>query len=318
MLKYMGKLIMLLNKFLIETSKILCKKSYYNPNRICKILRPSQGDKLTCKSAVISFYRMFSVFQRSLLKNIISILIAVIFWGCPSTAPKVEKTVIAKPEITIRVASLSLTNLNKRIERRHISNLVKILKREGVEIFAVQGISRYPSLSTRIDIVNELTAQMEWRNAFGEMLNMSGRQTGNAVFSMYPILSQFNHLFDVVKSDYYESALQTVIDVGVGSVSIISSQLPEKVAVKEQEKCLNIITSLVENSRKGTIIAGNLPAIEKIQSLNTFAESINSETQKNTNTKIWYSTNTSFKHLNSYIADTELGSVVIVQFGIFR
>ena len=69
----------------------------------------------------------------------------------------------------ITVASLNLTNLNKRIKRADITRLWQQLKSEQVEVLAIQNLTRYPGVSTRIDPVAELARQADWRQAFGEM-----------------------------------------------------------------------------------------------------------------------------------------------------
>jgi len=142
------------------------------------------------------------------------VLTLAILFLCSCTTPrKAEKEAVTnKPEITIQIASINLANLKKRIERKNIIELVKILQSEQVDILAVQGISRYPGIASRVDFVNELSAKTEWRNIFGEMLNISGRQTGNAIFSAYPVLSHQNISWARVKSAYFDAALQATVD----------------------------------------------------------------------------------------------------------
>jgi endonuclease/exonuclease/phosphatase family metal-dependent hydrolase len=138
---------------------------------------------------------------------------AAILAGCSTPPPKIEPAAAPnKPEMTIQIASINLANLNKRIERTNIHNLARILKNEQVDIFAVQGISRYPGVSTRVDFVNELTSTAEWNNIFGEMTNISGKQTGNAIFSVYPILSHQNVSWEKVRATSFDAALQATID----------------------------------------------------------------------------------------------------------
>jgi hypothetical protein len=254
-----------------------------------------------------------------LFKSCLLFLSMVLFWGCPSTPPKAEKEAARKPELTIRIATINLGQFTKRIERKHITELARALKREQVEVLAVQGITRYPGVSTRIDFVNELTGQTDWRNTFGEMLNVSGRQTGNAVFSSYPILSHHNETFDNVKSSNYDAALQATVDAGVRSLVMISTQMPSKATVEEQVRCMKLIAALNPDEKNPlTIVTGNLPSSESVLASTAFSEVPPLESDKGSVSKLWYSANAGLQLLATRHIETELGSLVIVHLGLFR
>jgi hypothetical protein len=246
--------------------------------------------------------------------------LAILFLCSCTTPPKAEKEALPKkPEITIQVASINLANLKKRIERKNIIELAKILQSEQVDILAVQGISRYPGIASRVDFVNELSAKTEWRNAFGEMLNISGRQTGNAIFSAYPVLSHQNISWDRVKSTYFDAALQATVDAGVRPLTVVSTQLPPKATKKELAQCLKLITAMNPDTiDQLTIVAGNMPTEEIIRTTNSFTEVPPPKFAKGTISRIWYSTNTSIQLLASRSMETELGTLVIAQFGLLR
>lgn len=252
--------------------------------------------------------------------KIFGILLSVlVFFGCPSISLKDQKEIARKPEIMLQIASLNLGDFNKRIEQKYIVELAKVLKREQVEVFAVQGISRYPGVATRVDFVNELSAQTDWRNVFGEMMNISGRQTGNAVFSSYPILSQHNQTFDHLKTASFEAALQATIDAGVRSLVVVSVQMPSKATAEEEAQCMRLIaTSNPDSSNQTTVIAGNLSSSEAVRTSNSFTEVPQSESSRGTTSSVWYSANASFQLLASHTVDTELGKLIIAQLGLFR
>jgi hypothetical protein len=160
---------------------------------------------------------------------------------------------------------------------------------------------------------------MDWRNAFGEMMNISGRQTGNAVFSSYPILSQHNQTFDHLKTASFEAALQATIDAGVRSLTIVSVQMPSKTAAAEHAQWLRLIAaSNPDGSNQTTIITGNLSSLETVRNSNSFSEVPQSEFAMGTTPNVWYSTNSSLQLLASRMVETELGRLVIVQLGLFR
>jgi hypothetical protein len=246
------------------------------------------------------------------------LLLAILCLCSCTTPPKAEKeTLPKKPEATILVASINLANLNKRIGRNDIIELVKILKSEQIEILAVQGISRYPSVATRVDFVNELSAKIDWRNVFGEMLNISGRQTGNAIFSVYPILSHQNVSWDSVEPTSFDAALQATVDAGTRQLMIVSTQLPPRATAKELAQCSKIIAAMnPDTANQLTIVAGNMPTEEIIRTANSFAEVPPPESAKSTISRIWFSAGTSLQLLTSRSVETELGTLMIAQFDL--
>jgi hypothetical protein len=246
-------------------------------------------------------------------------LVLLFLYSC-ATPPKAEKeTAPRKPDITIQIASINLANFSKRLERSNITELVKTLKSEQVEILAVQGISRYPGVSSRLDFVNELSAKTDWRNAFGEMQNISGRQTGNAIFSVYPLLSHQNFSWDAVRSTSFEAALHATVDAGARSIIVVSTQLPPKATAHEQAQCFKMISALNPDAADQLlIVAGNMPTDEIIRTTNSFAEVPLSESVKSTTSRIWYSASTSLQILTTRSVETALGTLVIAQFGVLR
>lgn len=245
---------------------------------------------------------------------------AILYLYSCTTPPKAEKAAVPKqPEITIQIASLNLADLNKRIEHNNIIELANVLKNEQVEVLAVQGISRYPGVASRADFVNELSTKTDWSNVFGEMLNISGKQTGNAIFSVYPIVSHQNISWDRVISTSFDAALQATIDAGARSLTFVSTHLPSKATAIEQAQCSKLIAAM--NSETGdqlSIVAGNMPTDKNICTANSFAAVPVPESAKNTVSRIWYSASESIQLLSSRSVETELGTLVIAQFGLSR
>jgi hypothetical protein len=272
------------------------------------------------RSIPFSIHSLFAIPLKRISTQMSVLAIAMVCLYSCTTQPKVEKEPISKkPETSIQVASINVGNLKKRIGRNDIIELVKILKSEQIEILAVQGISRYPGVATRVDFVNELSAKTDWRNVFGEMLNISGRQTGNAIFSMYPILSHRNVSWDTVEPASFDAALQATIDAGARSLMIVSTQLPLTATAKEQAECSKLIAAMNPDTADHlTIVAGNMPADQTIRLSNSFAEVPPPESAKSTMSRIWFSANSSLQLLASRTRDIELGTLIIAQFGLSR
>jgi hypothetical protein len=257
--------------------------------------------------------------QTSLL-FILSCVLLVLFYGCPSvTPPKTETSpaVSLKPEMTLQVATLNLASVNKRIERKDIARFAKLLKQEQVEVLTVQNITRYPGLTTRTDFVTELSKQTDWRNVFGEMANANGKQTGNAVFSFYPILSHRVQLFDGVKSALFESAVWATIDAGTRSVMMVSAALPQKASIEDQKKCISILSTLNSSDTKQfMILGGNLPPDKAVRTAAGFQEA--ALTEQPATTRLWYSNDERVKMLNTHTVETDLGTIIVAQAAFYR
>jgi endonuclease/exonuclease/phosphatase family metal-dependent hydrolase len=225
----------------------------------------------------------------------------------------------AKPDITLRIASMNLGGLKIRIEKKHIVELARILKREQIEILTVQEISRYPGVSTRVDFVDELSVLTDWRNAFGEMQNISGRQIGNVVFSSYPILSYRNQTFESVQPAKFETALSAAVDAGVSPITIVSAQLPSKLTADEQSQCIKILMGPVQD-RAGQliIITGNLPSSESLKNTYSLREIPLQESEANAIPRIWYSSSATIRPAASRIVETYLGKLIIAEMNVFR
>lgn len=238
---------------------------------------------------------------------------SMLWWpGCVTTpkATQSEAPTPPKAELQLTVASLNLTNLNKRIERSDIQRLWQILKAEKVEVLAVQNLSRYPGVATRVDLIQELSKLADWRQAFGETADFSGRQVGNAVLSAYPIRSNANEPFRGVRSAVNEGSLHAVIDGGVRDLLVVSAQLPPKASAADQASCVKLIRAARGDDRMPTIVGGNLPA--KSDGFTAIDGASSSAT------RVMFEGHGMLQPAASRTVDTPLGPVVIVVFDLFR
>jgi endonuclease/exonuclease/phosphatase family metal-dependent hydrolase len=236
---------------------------------------------------------------------------ALIAGGCSSGKEAARNNLV--PYDTLTVGSLNLATLARRIEKDDAAQLARIVRRENLHILAVQGVTRYPQVTTRIDLVDELTARIEMYSAFGESANFSGRQTGNAVFSIYPIRSQRNTQYEGLQSNAFESAFQATIDCGLRDVVVVSTHLPEALTDADQRVCAKMLVSLkADYENNAMVVAGNLPA-----SPNPTADFVVARS-KESNSLFWFSRDGSLRLLSKKTAKTPLGTMVIARLEIFR
>ena len=271
----------------------------------------------------LRLYNFILHLLKTVIAQVLVFIAALLYLQSCATPPKAENESIpvkpAKPAITIQIASINLALFNKRLERKNIIELSKILKNEQIEVLAVQGIARYPGIATRVDFVNELSAKTEWRNVFGETMNISGKQTGNAIFTLYPILSHENFSWEKVITTSYDAAVQATIDAGARSLTIVSTQIPVKATANQQAQCSKLIASMnADTVNQPMIVAGNLPAEEIVRTANSFADVPLPVSSKSSKQKIWYSANTTIQLLGARSIETELGTLLVAEFGLSR
>jgi endonuclease/exonuclease/phosphatase family metal-dependent hydrolase len=251
------------------------------------------------------------------------ILLAAAGCSAPTTKKSdTESAVPRKPESTMQVASLNLSSFNKLFEKKQIDQFAKLLKKEQIDILAVQGITRYPGIERHVDFVNELVAQSEMQQVFGEMFNNSGRQSGNGIFSVYPLRNNHNEPFDGVKSALFEAALETSVDRGIKDVVVVSTTLPPKAPESDQSKCLRIISEKgIAGTNQPMVVTGNLPSSATIRELGRFQDVMDSDGRmggKKLATKIWYTDDGSLKVLGVRTVETDFGTMLVAQFGLFQ
>jgi len=164
--------------------------------------------------------------------------------------------------VTLVVAGLDLSGWSGRIEQDRVGELAAVLRREKIDVLAVQGITRYPTLTTRTDFVDELARAMEYRQAFGETISLSGRETGNAVFSAYPIQSSDNRHYEGLSGTGFESAMHALVDAGAREIAFVSTRTPGQPSAADRTRCQQTIDSIAGLYGGGPVVVlGNLASL---------------------------------------------------------
>jgi hypothetical protein len=261
---------------------------------------------------------------RLFLFRFVSILVLfLVSCSGPSQATRESSGAVpGQPKLatTVRLATLDLFIFKRRLEKKDIERFSEIIKKEQIEVLAVQGISRYPNVKTRIDFVEEFPASADMRRAFGETIDMSGQQRVNAVFSIYPIQWSNQKGFDVA-SAFSESALQVSIDVGVRDVFIVSTRLPGKATGKDLATCVQVIAGLQTKLDKPFIVTGNLPVLNKVKAPESFADiqsMFPTDVGKTVVSRVWYAQGDLFRALSARTVKTEIGTMTVVEFGLYQ
>jgi len=244
--------------------------------------------------------------------------------GCPSSHETVKEKPVSRaprmaagPETIIKVASLNLAKYSRRIEADDVDRFASILRRDTIDILALEGITRYPDLVSRVDVVDELALRAELRTAFGETITISGRQGGNAVLSAYPIVSNQNTHYTGLHANDFEAALQAVVDCGTAQVVVVSTGIPENAAIQDQSAValtLNSLRNLYVNNPM--IISGNLPRADALRDISTYDDA--TPAKMDDTPRVWYSIGGAIKPIRVRSERTNFGPMVVALFGLYR
>jgi hypothetical protein len=258
-----------------------------------------------------------------LLPLVFALALFLVACSGPSQTTKDSSGVVpGQPKLatSVRIATLDLFNFKRRLEKKDVERLAEIIKKEQIEVLAVQGITRYPNVKTRIDFVEEFPSRADMRRAFGETIDMSGQQRVNAVFSVYPIQWSNKKEFDV-PSAFFESALQVSIDAGVRDVIVVSTRLPEKATAKDLVACTQLIAGLQTKIDKPFVVAGNLPILSKVKAPESFVDvqsTLLADAGATVTSRVWYTRGDLFRPLSARTVKTELGTITVVEFGLYQ
>jgi len=253
------------------------------------------------------------------------LFVGILFLSACSAPPKVARTETEAPlqptlTTSVKLACIDLSNYGKRIEKKDVERFAGILKREQIEILAVQGITRYPNVKTRVDFVSELASQADMRHVFGESTDIMGRQLGNAVFSVYPIRSNQKKEFDV-PSAFSEYALHVAIDAGARDVTVVSTKLPVNAPPEDLSRCVRTIADLRNTAEMPFVVSGNLPGLKQVRNAEVFTDiqtSLPEGTGKQLTSRLWYVRRDMFRLIQARIVKTDFGVMTVADFGLYQ
>jgi endonuclease/exonuclease/phosphatase family metal-dependent hydrolase len=213
----------------------------------------------------------------------------------------------------IKFATIDISKFGKKIELSDIQKFARQLKNDSIDILTMQGITRYPDIKTRVDIVEDLAKETEMRKSFGETINLGGRQMGNSVFSVYPIRSSENLQFEKIKSTGFEAAMQTIIDCGAQNLVVVSTHITEKASKDDLESIIASLKQLPETFQSyPIIISGNINSDKLLDKFSAVNDKL-----INGSTGVWFSTNGTLKIIGTQDKLSVFGKMTTVVLAIF-
>ncbi len=179
-----------------------------------------------------------------------SVLVFILAVAIDSCAPSKEVGVTpptAKKELTTTFKILSLNVRHTLKEKSDVQKLTKFIKKSGAEIVTLQQIERPAEGKTGFDAVKELAKQAEMYDYFGKARFLEGYDSGNALFSIYPVKQTSVRSLPVEKGKVRRSLAFGVVDVGLREVGVASTELDEGSSserVAQAEEIFTIAQSL--------------------------------------------------------------------------
>lgn len=265
----------------------------------------------------------------ALVHYLISTIIFVfLLSGCKPTEEVEKIELITKPKepspaIIINLATINLSKFNTLYKINELTKFAEIIKQEDIQILTVQSLTRYPDIPKRLDFIDELKSLTDMSAKFGETENNSGRQRGNAVFSIYPI----NNFENMEYKSYINlsTAFGVTIDAGVGNLFVISTSVPlyltsESLSelINFREKYLNslcLVTGNFGESMSGDFDNSGIEIYDKnkIEFVITSFDKLNYYYRY-----LFYFKNDNIKILSKKMVGTPFGSVPVYKFGLFN
>jgi len=154
----------------------------------------------------------------------------VLFASCAptkETGEKKEQSVNHHGQLTATFKILSVNCGHSLKNRSDVKRFAQWLKSEGADIVALQQIERPVEGAQTFDAVAELAKAADMNQFFGTARYWEGFNSGNALFSTYPIQQTDVHSLPVGKGKVRRSLSYGIVDVGLKSVGIASTELDE-------------------------------------------------------------------------------------------
>ena len=200
---------------------------------------------------------------RSLLKRnytaaaFACVCLAVTLNSCSSSKEAVPPPTGEKKAITSTVKILSLNLRHTLKEHADVRKLSKQIKSSGAEIVAVQQIEQPAEGKSGFDAVKDLAKQTEMYQFFGKARYLDGFDSGNALFSMYPVRQTAVSSLPVGKGKVRRSLAFGIVDVGIKSVGVGSTELDDQSSSERVSQAQEIHSIALTYTDVPLVVCGN-------------------------------------------------------------
>ena len=199
---------------------------------------------------------MRSLISRRMLHEAAIAMAAFLAVALNSCGPSKEAAV-APPAAEKKplMATFKILSVNARHTLKgkgDVRRLAKVIKSTAADIVAVQEIERPQEGSSDFDAVQELAKQTEMYDYFGKARYFEGFDSGNALFSTYPVSQTAVQELPVEDGKVRRSLAFGVIDVGLKEVGVSSTELDENSPSQRVKEAVQI-TSIARSVQRCSV-----------------------------------------------------------------
>lgn len=189
-----------------------------------------------------------------------AILISIFLISCSSSKdtteqPNGELFKKTTPVGTVKLLSISTNHLLQ--DKADVKKFAEWVKTTGAEVISIQQIERPTETKPGFDAVQELAKRLDMRMYFGKARYFQGWDSGNALFSIYPIQQANTFALPTGKGRIRRALSYGVIDAGVRAIAFGSTELDEEI-LSERIKQVFEIFSIAESVKEYPVVVCGL------------------------------------------------------------
>lgn len=195
-----------------------------------------------------------------------------------------NEDLVRKSVPTQTVKMLSVNIAHQLQDKTSVKKFADWLKSTGAEVVSIQEIERPREGGEGFDAAAELAKRLDMRMYFGNARYFQGRNSGNALFSMYPIQQTNTFPMPTGKGKARRSLAFGVIDTGLRGIGFASTELDDE-SLAERTKQSYEIFSIANSLKEYPFVVGgdfaenaNGKTTAKMKEKFSFCNILNAET----------------------------------------
>lgn len=142
-------------------------------------------------------------------------------------------------------------------DKAEVKKFADWVKTTGAEVVAVQQIIRATDSKPEFDAYSELLKRLDMRGTFAKARYFQGWDSGNALFSMYPILQSNTYMLPTGKGKTRRSLSFGVFEMGLKSLAFASTDLDDEDLSERVKQVYEILSIQKTMPEYPIIVAGN-------------------------------------------------------------
>jgi endonuclease/exonuclease/phosphatase family metal-dependent hydrolase len=159
--------------------------------------------------------------------------------------------------ITSTVKVLSINLAHSLQDNTDVKQFADWVKSTGAEVVAVQQITRPTESKPGFDPFRELLKRLDMRGTFAKARYFQGWDSGNALFSMYPMLQSNTYALPVGKGKVRRSLSFGIFELGLKPVAFASTDLDDSDDVERVKQVREILSIQRSVKEYPIIVTGN-------------------------------------------------------------